>query len=105
MTDDGSGYRALGKEGWKHEHVRHSTYEFVRGDVHTNSIEGFFGMMRRGLNGIYHNVSHEHLHRYLSEFQFRHHNNRELTDGERTNAAIRAANHKRLPYVDFQRAF
>jgi transposase-like protein len=68
MTDEWSGYRGLTKDGWKHEAVRHSTHEYVRGDVHTNSIEGFWGMVRRGLNGIYHNVSHEHLHRYLSEF-------------------------------------
>jgi transposase-like protein len=99
MTDDWSGYRGLHKDGWEHESVRHSTKEFVRGDVHTNSIEGFFGMLRRGLNGIYHNVSHEHLHRYLSEFQFRH-NHRELSDGERTVAAIRGANHKRLLYKE-----
>ncbi len=73
--------------------------EYARGDVHTNSIEGFFGMLRRGLDGIYHSVSHEHLHRYLAEFQFRH-NNRFLSDGQRTLAAIRSANHKRLTYKD-----
>lgn len=65
--------------------------------MHTNSIEGFFGMVRRGLDGIYHSVSHNHLHRYLSEFEFRH-NYRKLTDGERTRQAIRSANHKRLLY-------
>jgi transposase-like protein len=99
MTDEWSGYRGLTKDGWKHESVRHSTHEYVRGDVHTNSIEGFWGMVRRGLDGIYHSVSHEHLHRYLSEFQFRY-NNRHLTDGDRTIAAIRGANHKRLLYKD-----
>ena len=99
MTDEWSGYRGLTKDGWKHESVRHSMHEYVRGDVHTNSIEGFWGMVRRGLDGIYHSVSHEHLHRYLSEFQFRY-NNRHLTDGERTIAAIRGANHKRLLYRD-----
>lgn len=99
MTDEWSGYRGLTKDGWTHESVRHSTNEYVRGDVHTNSIEGFWGMVRRGLDGIYHSVSHEHLHRYLSEFQFRY-NNRHLTDGDRTVAAIRGANHKRLLYKD-----
>ncbi|MBC7945892.1 MAG: IS1595 family transposase [Burkholderiales bacterium] len=100
MTDEWSGYRGLHKEfEGGHETVRHSTHEYARGDVHTNSIEGFFGMLRRGLDGIYHSVSHEHLHRYLAEFQFRH-NNRFLSDGQRTLAAIRSANHKRLTYKD-----
>jgi transposase-like protein len=100
-TDDWSGYRAwVGKEfAGGHETVRHSTHEYARGDVHTNSIEGFFGMLRRGLDGIYHSVSRKHLHRYLSEFEFRH-NHRELTDGERAQQAIRAANGKRLTYLE-----
>jgi transposase-like protein len=98
LTDEWSGYRGIGKEyAGGHETVRHSTHEYARGDVHTNSIEGFFGMVRRGLDGIYHSVSKKHLHRYLSEFEFRH-NHRELDDGERTVAAIRAANNKRLTY-------
>ena len=99
MTDDWSGYRGLKREGWNHESVKHSMYEYVRGDVHTNSIEGFFGMLKRGLNGIYHSVSKKHLHRYLSEFEFRHNNN-ELTDGERVIAAIKAAQGKRLTYAE-----
>ena len=98
LTDEWSGYRCIGKEyAGGHETVRHSTHEYARGDVHTNSIEGFFGMLRRGLDGIYHSVSKKHLHRYLSEFEFRH-NYRELEDGERTIKAIKAANNKRLTY-------
>jgi ISXO2-like transposase domain len=81
------------------ETVRHSTNEYARGDVHTNSIEGFFGMLRRGFDGLYHSVSRKHLHRYLGEFEFRH-NHRELSDGERARTAIRAANGKRLTYLD-----
>jgi transposase-like protein len=101
FTDEWSGYRAwVGKEFvGGHETVRHSTHEYARGDVHTNSVEGFFGMMRRGLDGIYHSVSRKHLHRYLREFEFRH-NHRELTDGERAQQAIRAANGKRLTYKE-----
>ncbi|MCC6488183.1 MAG: IS1595 family transposase [Candidatus Hydrogenedentes bacterium] len=99
MTDDWSGYRNLKNEGWNHESVKHSMFEYVRGDVHTNSIEGFFGMLKRGLNGIYHSISKKHLHRYLSEFQFRH-NRSELTDGQRTVAAIKAAQGKRLTYAE-----
>jgi len=71
--------------------------EYVRGDVHSNTIEGFFSIVKRGLNGIYHAVINEHLHRYLSEFEFRH-NFRELTDGERKLTAIKAADAKRLMY-------
>jgi hypothetical protein len=65
MTDNWSGYRGLKNEGWNHAFVNHSMYEYVRGDVTTNGIEGFFGMLKRGLNGIYHSVSRKHLHRYL----------------------------------------
>lgn len=98
MTDEGSSYWTLYKDGWDHQSVVHSKWEYVRGDVHTNGIEGFFGMLKRGLNGIYHSVSKKHLHRYLSEFQFRHNNN-ELTDGQRVIAAIKAAQGKRLTYA------
>lgn len=97
MTDDWTGYRFLGREGWKHDSVNHSRYEYARGDVTTNRIEGFFSILKRGLNGIYHSVSKKHLHRYLSEFEFRY-NNKELTDGQRVIAALRAAQGKRLMY-------
>jgi transposase-like protein len=99
MTDDWSGYRSLKNDGWKHESVKHSMYEYVRGDVHTNSIEGFFGMLKRGLNGIYHSVSKKHLHRYLAEFQYRY-NMRDLTDGQRIVKAIKSAQGKRLTYAE-----
>jgi transposase-like protein len=99
MTDEWSGYRGLGKEGWKHERVNHGLYEYARGDVTTNGIEGFFGLLKRGINGIYHSVSRKHLHRYLAEFQFRHNLN-DLTDGQRTVAAIKAAQGKRLTYAE-----
>lgn len=98
MTDEWSGYRGLRNAGWNHEKVNHSMWEYVRGDVTTNAIEGFFGLMRRGLDGIYHSVSHKHLPRYLKEFEFRF-NNRELTDGQRVIAAIKAAQGKRLTYA------
>ena len=99
MTDDWSGYRGLTKAGWNHESVTHSspTFEYARGDVTTNSIEGFFGMLKRGLHGIYHSVSKKHLHRYLSEFEFRH-DNGQLSDGQRMVKAIRSANNKHITY-------
>lgn len=98
MTDDLPSYRGLFKDGWKHESVKHSMFEYVRGDVSTNQIEGFFGLMKRGINGIYHAISKKHLHRYMAEYQFRF-NNREMTDGERAVAAIKAAQGKRLTYA------
>ncbi len=99
MTDDWQGYNRLRNSGWDHQSVRHSAFEYVRGDVTTNSIEGFFGLMKRGINGIYHAVSKKHLHRYLAEFEFRF-NNRDVTDGERAVAAIKAAQGKRLTYAE-----
>lgn len=78
--------------GWVRE-----TNKDARGDVHSNTIEGFFSIVKRGINGIYHAVSKEHLHRYMAEFEFRY-NNRDLEDGERTTAAIQAAEGKRLTY-------
>jgi transposase-like protein len=97
-TDELWAYRKVGKEfAGGHHMTKHSAREYVRGDVHSNTVEGFFSILKRGLNGIYHNVSKEHLHRYLCEFEFRY-NHRHLEDGERTTAAIKAADGKRLMY-------
>jgi transposase-like protein len=80
-----------------HETVRHSAKEYARGDIHTNTAESSFAIVTRGIMGIYHNVSKEYLHRYLWQFDFVW-NNRNLNDGERTVAAIQAAEGKRLMY-------
>lgn len=82
-----------------HRSVNHSIKEYVRGQVHTNTVEGFFSSVKRGLNGIYHSVSKEHLHRYLSEFEFRY-NHRHIEDGQRTLEAIKSAEGKRLTYKE-----
>jgi len=98
ITDENSAYTGIGAEfAGGHQTVCHSAREYVRGDVHSNTIEGFFSTVKRGINGIYHAVSKEHLHRYMAEFEFRY-NNRNLEDGERTTAAIQAAEGKRLTY-------
>jgi transposase-like protein len=98
ITDENSAYTGIGAEfAGGHQTVCHSAREYVRGDVHSNTIEGFFSIVKRGINGIYHAVSKEHLHRYMAEFEFRY-NNRNLEDGERTTAAIQAAEGKRLTY-------
>lgn len=95
MTDEHAGYKRIGKEYAGHDSVKHSSYEYVRGDVTTNTVEGFFSLLKRGIMGIYHNVSREHLQRYLDEFEFRY-NHRALEDGERVLAAIKGMEGKRL---------
>lgn len=99
MTDDAVVYDRLGKRFARHGRVNHSKGEYVRGDVTTNTIEGFFSILKRGLNGIYHNVSEHHLHRYLAEFDFRY-SHRDLSDGQRTALAIKQAQGKRLMYAE-----
>ncbi len=71
MADDAGQYRSIGPEFASFETVNHGADEYVRGDAHTNTIEGFFSIMKRGIIGTYHHVSEAHLHRYLAEFDFR----------------------------------
>lgn len=104
MTDEHASYRGIGAEfDGGHEVVTHSAKEYVRGDVTTNTIESFFAILKRGVNGVYHNVSRQHLQRYLDEFEFRY-NTRKLDDGERTQLAIKGAEGKRLTYREPVRA-
>jgi len=79
MTDDHGAYRSLRKAGWQHEIVAHSKDEWVRGNIHTQGIESFWSLFKRGVVGSFHQVSVKHLHRYLNEFSFRF-NNREAED-------------------------
>jgi transposase-like protein len=98
MTDDYPAYNGIGKEfAGGHESVCHSTREYVRGDIHTNTAESSFALVKRGLMGIYHSVSKEYLHRYLWQFDFMW-NARKMNDGERTIMAIKLAEGKRLMY-------
>ena len=87
----------------KHSRVDHSAKEYVRWEdgvcITTNAVEGYFANLRRGIDGVYHHVGRQHLHRYLSEFDFRY-NSREMKDGERTIAAIEGAAGKRLMLRD-----
>ncbi len=72
-TDDWRGYEALTeRHGFEHEAVNHSAKEYVRGDVHTNTIEGFWSNVKRGIKGTYVHVSRKHLQTYLREFEYRH---------------------------------
>ncbi len=83
-----------------HESVDHSKYEWVRGDVHTNTLEGFFSIVKRGLVGIYQHVDSKHLDRYLAEFDFRQNTRAKLgiNDVQREALAIRGGKGKRLTY-------
>lgn len=98
-TDESRLY-APAKENFTHETVRHSTGEYVRGDVHTNSAEGYFSIFKRGMTGVYQHCKEKHLHRYLAEYDFRYNNRSKLgiEDGERTALAIKNATGKRLTY-------
>jgi transposase-like protein len=98
FTDDLPSYQGIGSEyAGGHETVAHSTREYARGDVHTNTVESSFALMKRGIVGIYHSVSKQYLHRYLWQFDFIW-NNRYENDGERTSRAIQGAEGKRLMY-------
>jgi transposase-like protein len=83
-----------------HESVDHSKFEWARGDVHTNTLEGFFSIFKRGLTGVYQHCESQHLHRYLAEFDFRYNNRAKLgiDDTDRTVNAIRGIEGKRLTY-------
>lgn len=97
MSDENNAYNGLAPEYTSHETVNHGTKEYARGDVHTNTAESSNALVKRGLMGIYHNVSREYLHRYLWQWDFCW-NHRESNDGERTVAAVQAAEGKRLMY-------
>ena len=77
-TDEAAGYQKL-HQAFPHETVDHKAHEYVRGEVHTNNIETFWSLLKRGVIGTYHNVSKKYLPLYLNEFQFRH-NNRKNPD-------------------------
>lgn len=78
-TDDYSSYQNLADEGYRHRAINHNKGEYVRGAVHTNTIEGFWSLLKRGVLGTYHNVSRKYLPLYLNEFVFRY-NNRKNAD-------------------------
>jgi len=98
MTDEWHAYRGIGAEfSGGHGVVKHGIREYVSGDNHTNTAESFFALLKRGIHGTFHHVSKKHLGRYCDEFAFRW-NLRRVNDGERTLAAIRGSEGKRLTY-------
>jgi len=100
MSDDGGS--RVGREFARHQSVNHSIGEYVRGDAHTNTIEGYFSILKRGITGVYHHVSPQHLKRYLAEFDFRYNERAALgvNDEARTDRVIRGIVGKRLMYKD-----
>lgn len=95
MTDDLPAYRKPGKRFASHETVNHSAGEYVRGNAHTNTVEGYFALFKRGVHGTFHHIGHQYIDQYLAEFDFRY-NHRAVTDGERTIVGLKKVEGKRL---------
>ena len=99
MTDDAGQYRHMHKD-FPHEVVNHGAGEYVRGDAHTNTVENYFSILKRGITGTYHHVSAQHLKRYVGEFDFRYNHRTGLgfEDMERMDMALKGIEGKRLTY-------
>ena len=84
----------------RHEAVNHGIGEYVRGDAHTNTVESYFAILKRGIAGTYHHVSQQHLKRYLAEFDFRYNERAKLdvNDADRAKRAVRGVVGKRVTY-------
>lgn len=104
MSDDGGA--RMGRRFKSHKTVNHSIGEYVRGDAHTNTIEGYFSILKRGITGTYHHVSPQHLKRYLAEFDFRYNERAALgiSDEDRADRLVRGIVGKRLTYRGTDRA-
>ena len=100
FTDESQLYGGAGEHFADHQTVKHSIKEYARGEVHTNTIEGSFSIFKRGMRGVYQHCKEKHLHRYLAEFDFRYNHRVGLgySDIDRTKAAIKGIEGKRLTY-------
>jgi transposase-like protein len=112
MTDQAAWYKEIGEDFLRHDTVNHANEEYVRYTnakefpsgkdwiIHTNTVEGYYSIFKRGMKGVYQHCAEKHLHRYLSEFDFRYSNRVALgvNDGERRTLAIKNAAGKRLTY-------
>lgn len=98
MTDELPAYKKAGESFWQHQTVNHRRHQYGKaGGWHTNTVENFFSIFKRGIIGVYHHVSEAHLGRYATEFDFRY-NHRTASDTERSNAALAGIFGKRLTY-------
>jgi hypothetical protein len=100
MTDEAGYYKNIGREYADHQTVNHSQEEYVRGEAHTNTCEGYFSVFKRGMRGVYQHCGEQHLHRYLAEFDFRYNNRSGLgvADADRAEKALKGIVGKRLTY-------
>ena len=100
MTDEAGQYRDKLDQFAEHGVVAHNRGEYVRGDIHTNTIENYFSIFKRGMKGVYQHCSEKHLHRYLAEFDFRYNNRSALgiDDEARSEAALCGIVGKRITY-------
>jgi hypothetical protein len=103
QTDQHRGYIPVGKAFEQHSSVDHGAREYVRGDVTTNAVEGYFAQLQRSLDGTHHHVSREHLDRYLAEFDWRY-TTRKKTDTERMEGLMGKVGGRRLMYRQPARA-
>jgi transposase-like protein len=99
-TDESKLYHRVGKEFAAHETVKHADEEYARGDVTTNTVEGYFSIFKRGMKGVYQHCAEKHLHRYLAEFDFRYNNRIALgvSDVKRAELLAKGIVGKRLTY-------
>lgn len=100
MTDDAKHYQTIGRYFYRHEAVNHTALEFGRGVAHTNTVEGYFSIFKRGMKGVYQHCQKKHLHRYLAEFDFRYSNRVALgyNDADRAEVLLKGVVGKRLTY-------
>ena len=100
LTDDANHYKSIGAQFPAHQVVNHSKGQYVFGDVHTNTVEGFFSVFKKGMKGVYQHCSPVHLQRYLNEFDFRYNHRIGLgtSDKERADMALLGITGKRLTY-------
>ena len=100
MTDQAQYYKHAFGGFAGHEMVDHSKEEYVRGEAHTNTAEGFFSIFKRGMRGVYQHCNEKHLHRYLAEFDFRYNHRvaNGVDDVTRATRALAGAKGKRLTY-------
>ncbi|GKY86757.1 IS1595 family transposase [Sinisalibacter aestuarii] len=101
FTDEGSWYLPVGREFADHQTVQHRKDEYVRGEVTTNTVEGYFSIFKRGMKGVYQHTSKRHLHRYLAEFDFRYNHRiaNGVDDRSRATIALQSIVGKRLTYA------
>jgi hypothetical protein len=100
MTDTAVHYKGRRYPVASHEMVDHSKGEYGRGDVHVNTLEGYFALFKRGMKGVYQHCREKHVHRYLAEFDFRYNNrvSRGINDEARAERLLKSVVGKRLTY-------